>query len=113
MSAAAFAILDRAAINRANSLRSTGPRSPAGKLRASLNALQHGLTSRTAVLPSEDLAAFERHIQQFLAEYQPATPTETHLVHELANTAWRLNRIPLLEAQLLTRADAPPLQHDL
>ncbi len=108
MSSAAFATIDRAAINRTNSLRSTGPRTPAGKLRASLNALQHGLTSRTAVLPTEDLAAFERHIQQFLAEYHPATPTETQLVHELANTAWRVNRIPLLEAQLLTRAATPP-----
>ncbi len=118
MSAAAFAPIDhapsiapprtRAAINRANSLHSTGPRTLAGKLRSSLNALQHGLTSRTAVLPTEDPAAFERHIQQFLAEYQPATPTETQLVHELANTAWRLNRIPLLEAQFLARAAALP-----
>jgi hypothetical protein len=100
--------IDRTAINRANAQHSTGPRSDAGKQRSALNALTHGLTARTAVLPSEDPAAFEQHRRQFLDEYRPATPTETQLVHELADTAWRLNRIPLLEADLLTRAANPP-----
>jgi hypothetical protein len=93
----------RAAINRANSLHSTGPRTAAGKQRSSLNALRHGLTAQTAVLPTEDHAAYQLHVQQFLDEYQPATPTETQLVHELADTAWRLNRIPLLEADLFSQ----------
>jgi hypothetical protein len=92
----------RAATNRANSQHSTGPRTEPGKQRSSLNALRHGLTARTAVLPNEDPEAYQRHIQQFLDEYQPATPSETQLVHEIANTAWRLNRIPLLEAELLS-----------
>jgi hypothetical protein len=95
-------------VNRKNAQHSTGPRTPAGKQRSSLNALRHGLTARTAILPTEDPAAFQLHIQRFLDEYQPATPTETQLVHELANTAWRLNRIPYLEADLLSRASHPP-----
>jgi hypothetical protein len=99
--------IDRAAINRANSQHSTGPRTEAGKQRSALNALSHGLTCRTAVLPSEDPAAYEQHRRQFLEEYRPATPTETQLVHELADTSWRLNRIPLLEADLLSRAQSP------
>jgi hypothetical protein len=97
----------RAALNRANSAHSTGPRTESGKQRSSLNALGHGLTARTAVLPTEDLDAYQRHIQQFLDEYAPATPTETQLVHELANTAWRLNRIPFLEAELLSQDPNP------
>jgi hypothetical protein len=92
----------RGAINRANSQHSTGPRTEPGKQRSSLNALRHGLTAQTAVLPNEDPEAYQRHIQQFLDEYAPATPTETQLVHEIANTAWRLNRIPFLEAELLS-----------
>jgi hypothetical protein len=96
--------IQRTAINRANAQHSTGPRSEAGKQRSALNALTHGLTARTAVLPSEDPAAFEQHHRQFENEYRPATPTETQLVHELADTSWRLNRIPLLEAEVLTRA---------
>jgi hypothetical protein len=93
--------------NRANAQHSTGPRSDAGKQRSALNALTHGLTARTAVLPSEDPAAYQQHRRQFLAEYRPATPTETQLVHELADTAWRLNRVPLLEADVLSRAQSP------
>jgi hypothetical protein len=100
--------VDRAAINRANSQHSTGPVTESGKARSSLNALSHGLTAESPVLPTEDLAAFNRHVQQFLDEHRPATPTETHLVHDLANTAWRQNRIPLLEAQALSRAANPP-----
>ncbi len=108
----------RAAINRANSQRSTGPRTPAGKQRSSLNALRHGLTAASAVLPSEDPAALDAHRRRFFDEYQPATPTESQLVQELADTSWRLNRIPLLEAQVLeaealARAAAPlPPDHE-
>jgi hypothetical protein len=87
----------RTAINRANSQHSTGPRSETGKQRSALHALTHGLTARTAVLPSEDPAAFEQHHRQFLDEFRTATPTETQVVHELADTSWRLNRIPSLK----------------
>jgi hypothetical protein len=99
---------NRAAINRANSQHSTGPRTDSGKQRSSRNALGHGLTAASAVLPSEDQAAYDAHRRAFSDEYQPATPTETQLVQELADTSWRLNRIPLLEAHLLTRAAHPP-----
>jgi hypothetical protein len=79
--------------------------------------LRHGLTARTAVLPTEIAEAFQRHIQQFLEEYKPATPTETQLVYEIANAARHLNRIPFLEAELLSRAANLPneqaaIQHD-
>jgi hypothetical protein len=99
---------DRAAINRANSQHSTGPRTPEGKVRSSRNALCHGLSSRTAVLPAEDPAAYQRHCRQFFDEYRPETPTETQLTQELADTAWRQNRIPALEADLFQRANNPP-----
>ena len=97
----------RAAVHRANSAHSAGPRTESGKQRSSLNALSHGLTARTAVVPTEDPDAYQRHIQQFLDEYKPATPTETQLVHEIANTGWRLNSIRLLEAELLSQAPNP------
>jgi hypothetical protein len=98
----------RTRANRANALHSTGPRTEPGKQRSSLNALRHGLTAQTAVLPTEDPEAYQRHIQQFLDEYKPATATETQLVHEIANTAWRLNRIPFLEGELLSQNPSPP-----
>jgi hypothetical protein len=98
----------RARANRANSRHSTGPRTDSGKQRSSLNALRHGLTAASAVLPSEDQTVFDAHRRGFFDEYQPATPTETQLTQELADTAWRLNRIPSLEAALLDRAANPP-----
>jgi len=90
--------------NRANALHSTGPRTESGKQRSSLNALRHGLSAQAPVLPTEDADAYQRHCQQLSDEYQPKTPTEIQLVQELADTAWRLNRVPLLEADLLARA---------
>ncbi len=98
----------RARANRANALLSTGPRTAAGKRRSSQNALTHGLTGRSPVLATEDPAAYQLHCRQFFDEYQPATPTESQLTQELADTAWRLNRIPHLEAALLDRAANPP-----
>jgi hypothetical protein len=98
----------RTRANRANALLSTGPRTAAGKQRSSQNALSHGLTSRSPVVATEDPADYQRHCGQFFDEYQPATPTETHLTQELADTAWRINRIPQLESALLDRAANPP-----
>ena len=98
----------RITANRLNALHSTGPRTEPGKQRSSLNALRHGLSSRTAVLPSEDSQAYQLHCEQFRAEHDPKTPTERHLVQELADTAWRLNRIPLIEADLLASAETNP-----
>ena len=39
--------------NRSNALRSSGPRTPGGKRRASRNATRHGLLSSESVLPDE------------------------------------------------------------
>ena len=107
MPAPATVQINRAEINRANSQHSTGPRTESGKQRSSQNALRHGLTARTAVLPSEDPAAYQRHCRQFIDEYKPATASETQLVQQLADTSWRINRIPLLEADVLARAQSP------
>jgi len=90
--------------NHANSKLSTGPRSEDGKSRSAQNALQHGLTARAIVLPTEDPAAFESHTQKFLDEYQPKTPTETELVKALAGATWHLNRIDRIETALFSGA---------
>ncbi len=107
MQASASVSVYRATINQMNAQKSTGPRTEAGKQRSSLNALRHGLTARTAVLDSENQADYEIHCRQFVEEYKPGTPTETQLVHELADTSWRLRRIPLLEADLFAQVPSP------
>ena len=92
----------RAEINRANSQHSTGPKTPEGKKRISLNALRHGLTGQIVVMPTEDLQAYQRHLQSFTDEYNPKGATESHLVQALADASWRLNRVAAMESNLLS-----------
>ena len=87
--------------NRANAQKSTGPRSPNGKSRSALNALQHGLTAVTPVLPDEDASAFEELRQRFFAQFQPDTALEIELVEDLTCLLWRLRRVPSIEAGIL------------
>jgi hypothetical protein len=89
-------------INKANAQHSSGPKTAAGKQRSSLNALRHGLTGQIVVMPTEDLQAYQTHLESFTDEYHPAGATEANLVQALADTSWRLNRVAALETNLLT-----------
>ncbi len=93
----------RLAANRANAQLSTGPTSAEGKAKVSLNAVKTGLTGQTVLLPSDDVAAYEALVAAFTEQYQPATAQERQLVQNLADTRWRLNRIPTLEFALFAR----------
>ena|SRR5579871_2808411 len=92
--------VDRSAINKANAQKSTGPRTDTGKQRSKFNALRHGLTGQTVVLPSEDHSAYQRHSQSFLDEYRPTGATESQLVQSLIDTSWRINRAAAIETNL-------------
>src|SRR5258708_13143654 len=92
---------NRAETNRENAKKSTGPRTVAGKQRSSLNALRHGLTGQTVVLPSDDLVAYERHCKGFFNQYQPKNPTELQLTQTVADLSWRLNPPPAFETTIL------------
>ena len=59
--------------------------------------LATGLTGRTVLLPSDDVAAYRQHVQDFAAEFQPVGPRESELVQALADHSWRLTRIASLE----------------
>src|SRR5947209_7633537 len=97
MSAPQPICLKRLAANRANAQLSTGPTTSEGKAKSSLNAVKTGLTGRTVLLPSEDAALYEAHVERFQRELQPVGEREAQLVQNLADTQWRLNRIPGLE----------------
>ncbi len=89
--------------NQLNALKSTGPRSEEGKRIASLNAVKTGLTGRTVLLPSDDADAYRAHLAAYETEYRPAGLRETELVQSLADTQWRLQRIPGLEMAIYAR----------
>jgi len=91
----------RAAASRANGARSCGPKTPAGKARASRNALKHGLrAARHVVLPDEDAAAFAALEAALAAELAPADTLAALLVGRIARAAWRLERAERLEVDL-------------
>jgi hypothetical protein len=88
------------AANRANAELSTGPQTSAGKANSCLNAVKTGLTGRTVLLPSDDAAEYERHVRAYFDELQPVGQRETDLAQSIADTAWRLKRIPGLESAI-------------
>ncbi len=96
--------INRAQINIANAQHSTGPKTPEGKKKSSLNALRHGLTGQIVVMPNDDLAAYRSHVKSFADECDPQGAIEANLVQALADASWRLNRAAALEANLLTLA---------
>ena len=88
----------------------TGPRTTEGKAASSMNALSHGVTSLKVVLPGEDAAQFQQLRNALLEEHQPATPTETLLVEEMAQAHWRLDRVRRRQDQAF---DSPTLDQKL
>ena len=88
------------AANRANALRSTGPKTGKGKAAIRLNALRHGLLARDVVLPEEDADAFEELRNQVRASLSPIGPIEEVLIDQIVNAMWRLRRLAQAEALL-------------
>jgi hypothetical protein len=89
--------------NRANSERSAGPKTEAGKERSSRNSYKHGLTSSKVVLPGEDPAEYDEFRISILEQYQPANATEQILAEELAAAGWRLNRARAVETEVVKK----------
>jgi hypothetical protein len=86
--------------NRKNAQRSTGPCTSDGKSRVALNAVKHGLTAKTVVLPHEDPNEFEAFREAMLIDAAPQGAFEEMLVEKISADAWRLRRVPVLEAAL-------------
>jgi hypothetical protein len=59
-----------------------------------------GLTGRTVLLPSDDAKVYSEHIASYFARFEPSSPEEEEMVQELAQTKWRLLRVPQLEEDL-------------
>ncbi|MBM3785566.1 MAG: hypothetical protein FJW30_14475 [Acidobacteria bacterium] len=85
------------AANRANALKSTGPRTPAGKLKAASNSLKHGLYSlknfENFVADDDDALAVSTN---FIEQFNPVTPSEVALVHQLIHMQLRFMQMEYL-----------------
>jgi hypothetical protein len=62
-----------------------------------------GLTGRTVLLSAEDAAEYERHLAAFRDEYSPVGVRESELVQSIADTFWRVARIPGLEMAIFAK----------
>jgi hypothetical protein len=91
------------AANRANALLSTGPTTPQGRAISSMNALTHGLTGKTVVLPSEDADEYDRKLATYTKDLKPVTEEEHRLVQTLLDSFWRIDRIKRLETGLILK----------
>ncbi len=101
------------AANRRNALKSTGPRTDAGKARSRRNAITHGLHAHVNNLPDEEKADFERRLSDWNAALQPCTAYEEDLVRRLAGYSWRLDRAERVQTALIADAIDEAAEADL
>jgi hypothetical protein len=91
--------------NRRNAKKSTGPRTVAGKNRSRFNALKHGMSAKTDVLPAEDPRAFQQRIDLWNEDLQPRNNVERALIERAARFSWNLDRADRAQtARLAVRA---------
>jgi hypothetical protein len=87
--------------NRRNAQLSTGPRTPAGRARSSINALRHGITGQVSIMTTEDRAAHDKFVQELIDRLRPEDPLELQFASVIAEDFWRLQRIRAVENDML------------
>jgi hypothetical protein len=88
-------------INQANALHSTGPKTPEGKKRSSLNAFKHGLSGNHLVMQQHEFTAYEDLTVKMLRDLKPVTEPEKQIAQKIVDLNFRINRITAIENNLL------------
>ncbi len=92
--------------NRRNARKSTGPRTADGKARSRMNAVTHGLSAQTLILPNEDPREFQGRLEAWRDSLQPCTAYEEGLVRQAVGHSWRLDRADRVQAALINQSIA-------
>ncbi len=79
--------------NRANALRSTGPKTPEGKKVCAQNSLRHGMVSQTVVLEGESQDRFIDLLTSLTAQLKPRSDAEAAIVETMAIARWKQMRV--------------------
>ncbi len=91
--------------NRANAARSTGPRTPEGKMRAALNSRKHGFVGdEFSVITIEDRDAVLGLRADLIAFHQPINSQELFALERVALAQHSLMRLSALETGLMSVA---------
>jgi hypothetical protein len=88
-------------INRANALKSTGPKTPEGKQRSAMNAFKHGLTGQSLMLQPNEMEAYNRLTAHMLSDLKPKTELERQLAQKIIDGNFRLNRLAGIENNMV------------
>jgi hypothetical protein len=106
--------------NRLNAQRSTGPKTPAGKKHARLNALTSGIYATTHILPGEPLEEYEVLRRSLTDGLKPQGVMEEFYVDQILTDMWKLKRIdrgeifyltPDIQWQANRRAETPRVRN--
>lgn len=93
----------KAASNRCNARKSTGPRTARGKSRSRLNAIKHGILASQAVIATteggEARKAFEELVDGLAEDFAPVGTFEQSLVQQIASCIWRQRRLLMFESR--------------
>ena len=83
--------------NRANALKSTGPRNTEA---TRFNALKHGMDAASIVIPGEDPALYDELAADYRRQFRPSSAVETFHVETLIHADWQKRRLRRVEAGL-------------
>jgi len=78
--------------NQLNALKSTGPKTEAGKANAKFNARRHGLTGQFYCMSEGDEKAYLAFETNLLSDLKPTGHYESQLAISIVQDQWRLNR---------------------
>ena len=78
--------------NRRKSQKSKGPTTDAGKARSRYNALKHGMTAKTVLLPGDDPEEFAGRLRYLQDDLQARNSLEAVAIERLAGDLWRSDR---------------------
>jgi hypothetical protein len=91
--------------NRRNAQKSTGPRTPEGKLTVSQNALRHGICSGFARMADESDHDAQELLSALIVDNQPVGANEEILVYKMAEHFFCQQRASTLLAEEFDAAD--------
>jgi hypothetical protein len=94
---------DQINANRENAKLSHGALSEETRNICKMNALKHGLTGGPIVMAFEEIAAYEKNLASVVNHYKPVTDLEKSTIQEVADTKWKLLRIPFLESAIFAK----------
>jgi hypothetical protein len=89
------------AANRRNALKSTGPKTEAGRQIVSRNAITHGLTGAQGLVLPEEADEYFRLGEAVFGQWNPEGAVEQFHCERMVQAAWRLRRIQRIETSVL------------